>query len=197
MPKTLNLDQKQKLIRKVKPFILKEGTMYRMGQDNKMHKCSTTSKAHIILKKLHEGVAIGHFAVDITAKKNLDVGYWWLTLFKDIHEFYRSCNNCHIIKGLKTKSLAKLVTKLLEEPFMKWVLDFIGPIKLGGKLTRNINVLVVTDYATNCVESKATNIAVSKAKFLYEYILTRFGCLLTIVTNQGVHIINDIIKYMT
>ncbi len=155
------------------------------------------SEAHIILKELHEGVARGHFPTDITIKKNLHVGYWWFTLFKDIHEFYRKCDNCHKTKGLKTKSLTKLVIKLLEEPFMKWVLDFISPIKLGGRLTRNKYILVVIDYATNWVESKATNIVASKAKFLYEYILTRFGCLLTIVTNQGVHVINNIIKHMT
>jgi hypothetical protein len=33
------------------------------------------------------------------------------------------------------------------------------------------------------------------AKFLYEYILTRFVCPLTIITYQGVHLINDIIKH--
>jgi hypothetical protein len=45
--------------------------------------------------------------------------------------------------------------------------------------------LVVTDYATKWVEAKAlgTNIAIVKAKFLYEYIMTKFGCPLTIVTN--------------
>jgi hypothetical protein len=43
MPKTLNLAQKQKLARKVIPFTLKEGIMYRVGQDNKMHKYLTTS----------------------------------------------------------------------------------------------------------------------------------------------------------
>jgi hypothetical protein len=32
---------------------------------------------------------------------------------------------------------------------------------------------------------------------MYECILTRFGCALIIVTNQGVHFINDAIKYMT
>jgi hypothetical protein len=45
MPKTLNLAQKQKLVRKEKPFILKEGIIYRVGQDNKMCKCLTTSEA--------------------------------------------------------------------------------------------------------------------------------------------------------
>ncbi len=90
-----------------------------------MHRCLTTSKAHIVFKELHEGVARGHFAADITTKKILDVGYWWSILFKDIHEFYKSCDNCQRIEGLKTKSLAKLVTTFLEKPFMKWGLDFI------------------------------------------------------------------------
>jgi hypothetical protein len=35
------------------------------------------------------------------------------------------------------------------------------------------------------------------AKFLYEYILTRFGCPLTIVTYPGIHFINDTIKHLT
>jgi hypothetical protein len=36
----------------------------------------------------------GHFATYIIAKKILDVGYWWPTLFKDTHEFCRSYDSC-------------------------------------------------------------------------------------------------------
>jgi hypothetical protein len=69
------------LARKVKTFTLKEEIMYKVGQDNRMHKCLTTSKAQIVLKELHEGVVGRHFALDITIKKILDVGYWWPTSF--------------------------------------------------------------------------------------------------------------------
>jgi hypothetical protein len=72
-----------------------------VGQDNKMCRCLTTSKAKNILKELHEGVARWHFATNITVKKILDVGYWWPTQFKCTHEFWRSCDNCQKIKGLK------------------------------------------------------------------------------------------------
>jgi hypothetical protein len=41
---TLNLAQKQKLARKAETFTLKEGIMYRMGQNNRMCICLTTSK---------------------------------------------------------------------------------------------------------------------------------------------------------
>jgi len=33
--------------------------MYKVGQDNKMRRCLTISKAHIVLKELHEGVVGG------------------------------------------------------------------------------------------------------------------------------------------
>jgi hypothetical protein len=54
--KTLNLTQKQKLAKIAELSILKEGIMYKIGQDNKMCRCLTTSKAKIVLKELH-GVA--------------------------------------------------------------------------------------------------------------------------------------------
>ncbi len=77
----------------------------------------------------------GHFVVDIIAKKVMDVRYWWLTLFKDTHDFCKSRDNCQKIRGLKIKSLAKLVTTFLKELFMKWGLDFISLIKPTCKLT--------------------------------------------------------------
>jgi hypothetical protein len=68
---------------------------------------------------------------------------------------------------------------------MKWGLDFIGPNKPTWTLKGNKYILVTTDYATKWVEAKAlkTNIAVVTARFLYEYILTRFGCPLNIVVD--------------
>jgi hypothetical protein len=39
---------------------------------------------------------------------------------------------CQNVGGLKIMNLEKLVITLLKELFMKWGLDFMGPIKLVG-----------------------------------------------------------------
>ncbi len=49
--------------------------MYKMGQDNIMHKCLTTLKTQIVLKELHERVARRNFVANITTKKIMDVVY--------------------------------------------------------------------------------------------------------------------------
>ncbi len=58
--------------------------------------------------------------------------------------------------------------------------------------------MVATNYATKWVEVSTlrTNFVTMTAKFIYEHILIRFGCLLTIVTNQSTHFINDAINYL-
>ncbi len=59
--------------------------------------------------------------------------------------------------------------------------------------------MIATDYATKWVEAKAfkTNTTTVITIFMYGYILTKFGCPLTIVTYQGVHFIDDTIKHLT
>jgi hypothetical protein len=80
---------------------------------------------------------------------------------------------------------------------MKWGLDFVGPIKPTKRGKKYI--IIATNYVTKWMKVRAlrTNITVITTKFMYECILTKFGCPLIIVTNQGVHFINDAIEYLT
>jgi hypothetical protein len=145
------------------------------------------------MKELHEGPSKGHFATEITQRKILDARYWWPTMYKDVDDYCKSYDACQRIRGLPTQSLAKLVTSLLKEPFMKPGLEFVGPIKPVKRCIQKIYILVAIDYATKWVEARAlrTNTTVIIEFFLYECILTKFGCLLTIITNWGVHFIYD------
>ena len=63
---------------------------------------------------------------------------------------------------------------------MKWGIDFMGPFRNTAK---HNYIVAPTDYVTKWVEAKALtdNIAKKIEEFLYEHIITRFGCPLELV----------------
>jgi hypothetical protein len=118
---------------------------------------------------------------------------------QNIHEYYWTYDQRQRTSNLLTQNLAKLVITLIEKPFQKWGLYFIRLVKPVSRMLGNWYILIAIDYIIKWVEAwtfYANTIPVT-TKFVYEHILTRFGCPFTIVTNQGTHFNNDVIKYFT
>jgi hypothetical protein len=54
------------MLRRAEPFTLKNGELYRMGQNNRLRQCLTITKAQMVMRELHEGPSKGHFTTEIT-----------------------------------------------------------------------------------------------------------------------------------
>jgi hypothetical protein len=85
------------------------------------------------------------------------------------------------------------------EPFMKWGFNFMGPMKLVARYTKNQYIIITINYTTKWVEAKAlqNNMIQSTTKFQYEHIITCFGCPTHLVHDQGSHFINRTIEILT
>jgi hypothetical protein len=83
------------------------------------------------------------------------------------------------------------------EPFVKWGFDFMEPIKPTTKSTGNQYILVATNYTTKWVEAKTLrdNMAQSVIKFIYENVITHYGCLTHLVNHLTLFLLIGELKY--
>ncbi len=75
--------------------------------------------------------------MNIIVRKIFDSRYQWPTMQKDTTDICQSCEICQKLSPLKVsgKGPSKLIMAF--ETFMKWGLDFMGPIKLVVWYTNN------------------------------------------------------------
>jgi hypothetical protein len=85
------------------------------------------------------------------------------------------------------------------QAFAKWYIDFVGPINPPGKCTGERYIITVTEYLTKWVEASAVKdcSATTAACFIFDDIITRFGCLKILMSNQDTHFINKTFEALT
>ena len=83
--------------------------------------------------------------------------------------------------------------------FEIWAIDFIGPFPIREKRIGARYIIIVVEYVTKWEEVEPVDTCSSEiaAKFIYENIITRFGCPITLINDQGSHFINKTIKALT
>ena len=92
-----------------------------------------------------------------------------------------------------------LVAKVTLQPFENWVMDFVGPINPPRKRTNARYINIETNYLTRCAEAMTVMdcTIVTEAKFIFENIVTRFGCPGILMSDHGSHFINQTMKELT
>ena len=88
--------------------------------------------------------------------------------------------------------------QMMLQPFEKQEIDFVGPIKSQGK-TGARYIVTATEYQTCWAEAQSIKDCTTDtvAKFLFEHVLTRFGCLKILMSDRGTHSLNETISALT
>ena len=75
----------------------------------------------------------------------------------------------------------------------------MGPINPPGKCTRARYIITVTKYLTIWVEARAVKdcSVTTTVRFIFDDIITRFGCSNILMSDQGTHFINKTIEALT
>eukprot|EP00253_Pinus_taeda_P007444 PITA_07444 len=84
------------------------------------------------------------------------------------------------------------------QPFEKWAIDFVGAIQPQGK-TGARYIIIATEYLTGWTKAQPIKdcTVTTTTKFLFEYVLARFGCPNILMSDCGTHFLNETISALT
>lgn len=89
------ISQKRRALRlKASKYCLVNEGLGWKNPDGIILRCVDGQESRRLLAELHTGLCGGHFAAKTTAHKILRAGYYWPTLFSDVHKFVRCCEPC-------------------------------------------------------------------------------------------------------
>jgi transposase InsO family protein len=191
--------QKKNLVVRVAYYQLIVGHLYKMGADSILRRCVLEHERPRILAEAHEGIAGGHYAGKATVQKVLLAELWWSTIHRDSKEHYQRCDVCQRGGKPNRRDEMPMRPQVSLQVFDKWAIDFVGPINPLAKRIGARYIITVTEYLTRWAEVAPVKYCSAEAAthFMFEQMITRFGCLRILISNQGTHFINSAIKAMT
>lgn len=85
------------------------------------------------------------------------------------------------------------------QPFDKWAVDLIGPINPPARHSGARYIITATDSLTRWAEAAPTQDCSTNTatRFIFESIISRFGCPRSFTTDQGRHFMSATIKTFT
>ena len=174
-------------------FIKEQGLLWR-----KVLNKSSQPTLQLVVPKIYRSVLLklahkpGHLGRKATLAQ-LSEHFYWPGMYRDVKTLCEGCVACQKIGKLRKRVVPLQPLPIIDTPFLRIAIDFVGPLprtKQGKKY-----ILVLMDYATRWPEAKAVSAPTSRtAADMILDICCRFGVPKEILTDRGSHFVNSVLK---
>ncbi|RDX90945.1 hypothetical protein CR513_27135, partial [Mucuna pruriens] len=181
---------KEKLENDGKYYIWGDPYLWRLCSDKVIPRCILDAEINSVLQFCHLAPRGGQYGSTLTARKVLDCGLYWPTIFRDTHHFVSTCKRCQKA-GMAMNRRHKMPQQpiLFCEVFDVWGIDFMRPFPVSNGYSY---ILLAIDYVSRWIEVIATrtNDAKVVVDFLKSNIFCRFGVSKELISDKGSHFCN-------
>ncbi|RDX73601.1 Retrovirus-related Pol polyprotein from transposon opus, partial [Mucuna pruriens] len=85
---------KEKLCSDAKYYIWDDPYLWRLCSEKVIRRCIPDAEINSVLQFCHSALGGGHYGSTRTARKVLDCGLYWPTIFRDAYHFVSTCERC-------------------------------------------------------------------------------------------------------
>nr|GEU95405.1 reverse transcriptase domain-containing protein [Tanacetum cinerariifolium] len=192
IPKEMTYQKKDKFFSKLKHYFWEEPYLFKECPDSMIRRCIFRPENRTILDQCHHAPIGGHYEPNVTAKKVLDLGFYWTTIINEAHTLVRLCEACQKTCNISKRDEMPLNNIQVCEIFDIWGIDFLGPFPKSYKFEY---ILVAVDYVSKWAEAQAlpTNDARVVVTFLKK-LFCRFKMPKALISDRGTHFCNKIME---
>ncbi|CAN6707379.1 unnamed protein product [Malus baccata var. baccata] len=193
IPSEFNKNQRDKLKYDARNYVWDDPYLWKYCSDQIIRRCVHDYEIQSILNFCHTYACGGHFGTQRTARKVLECGFYWPTVFKDARTFCIACDRCQRTGNIGPKDQMPQSPIFNVEIFDVWGIDFMGPFPSSHGF---LYILLAVDYVSKWVEARATRTNDSKvvADFVKTNIFARFGMPRVLISDGGSHFCNRTIE---
>ena len=112
VPLDMNSHQRKRFFSEVKSYFWEEPCLYKACEDGLIRRCVTEEEPTSIIFHCHYMPSGGHVSGDKTAAKIVQAGFYWLTLYKDVHAYVWACDYCQRTGGWSRRNEVRSITFL-------------------------------------------------------------------------------------
>ena len=190
VPIDFGYQKKKKFLSDMKHFFWDEPYLFKHCADGIVRRCLPEGEAKSVIYHCHSSPYGGHASTRKTQAKILQAGFYWPTLFKDVHSYIEACDPCQRTGKISKRQEMPQKGILEVELFDVWGIDYVGPLpsSKGYKY-----ILVAVDYVSKWVEAVPTVNADSKSvcNLFKQVIFPRFGVPRIVINDGGTHFNNS------
>ncbi|RDY07932.1 Pro-Pol polyprotein, partial [Mucuna pruriens] len=186
---------KEKIQSDAKHYIWDDPYLWRCCNDRVIHRCIPNSEIRSVLHFCHSAPGGGHYGSTRTARKVLEYGFYWPTIFRDLYQFVSACEQCRkarmaICRRNEMPSQPILFCKI----FDVWGINFMGSFPISNGY---MYILLAVDYVSRWVKARATRTNDAKVvmDFLKSNIFCRFSVPKALMSDQGTYFCNRVMSY--
>ncbi|RDX64782.1 Retrovirus-related Pol polyprotein, partial [Mucuna pruriens] len=167
-----------------KYYVWDDPYLWRLCSDKIIRRCIPDTEINSVLQFCHSAPGGGHYGSSRTARKVLDCGLYWPSIFRDAHQFVSTCEKCQKA-GMALNQRHEMLQQpiLFCEVFDVWGIDFMGPFPVSNGYSY---ILLAVDYVSRWVEAIPTR--TNDAKVVVDFL--KFGVPKALISDQGSHFCN-------